>query len=201
MTKLLPVPLGLLLLLWPVSAPAALRALRPIEPLVVDGAIICTTFSVADRGRWVTALHCQPEDDDAAQPMHIAGMLATPLQTWPDDDLLLLGTAIGVTGLRLAEAAPRMGERLTLFGYALGEEPGVYTEGLVAQPAFPGLSLFPMLMTTIPVCGGHSGSPIVTPAGAVVSMMQRTSSRPCGPYSLGLAYERLALAWPAFLTS
>lgn len=175
-----------------------------IAPLDYDTHNICTVFSINEPAAlWVTAAHCvvreETEETEAqyepgsSAPVHIFTIQDQQAQVViviVKDDLAVLRTKKGVEGLRLAKAGPKIGDKVHVLGFPLGGEQVLYAEGTVANPHYTTPSHV-WAWFAIPVCQGHSGSPILNQRGEVVSVFQRMTDVPCAPWAIGQTWETM----------
>ena len=134
------------------------------------------------------------EDDVApASPIYrIQDQVATIKVEFPADDLAVMETPLGARPLKIAKHAPRIGDYVQLLGYPLGRGAALYSEGIVANPAYPddegGRTT---AWFALPVCQGSSGTAIVNKHNEVVSVFQQMTGRPCAPFVSGVTWSDL----------
>ncbi len=91
----------------------------------------------------------------------------------PDVDLALLSIeAAGLTPLRAASAAPRVGEMVFAFGHPWGQRNTV-TRGIVSalvSAQSRGGEQVPIVRSDVPLAPGNSGGPLVNARGEVVGI-------------------------------
>ena len=109
------------------------------------------------------------------------------------DDLAVMETPLGARPLKIAKHAPRIGDYVQLLGYPLGRGAALYSEGIVANPAYPDDEVGGRLMSwfALPVCQGSSGTAIVNKHNEVVSVFQQMTGRPCAPFASGVTWSDL----------
>ena len=162
----------------------------------------CTAWSLRSTGLWVTAVHCLhprvmefDEDDITPAPVvyRIQDQVATIKVEFPADDLAVMETPLGARPLKIAKHALRMGDPVQLLGYPLGREAVLYSEGIVANPAYPNDEAGGRVMSwfALPVCQGSSGTAIVNKHNEVVSVFQQITGRPCAPFASGVTWSDL----------
>src|SRR5258708_3370783 len=192
MTHLVTLLLALLIWALPVTA-AAPTMLPAVAPLSLMGrGIVCTAFSVNEKKHyWVTAKHCI----SSTAHYTIGSEPATVVDQYDVDDLAILKTGLGAPQLELAREQPVVGDSVATVGYPAGSATMVSSWGRVMTLdiklavnngwfAFPDVNHY--MLFTMPVLGGHSGSPVFH-AGKVISVMQVGSEG----FSGGLGWSQL----------
>ena len=150
----------------------------------------------------MTAVHCLHshgtvfDEDDVAPPppvYRIQDQVATIKVEFPADDLAVLETPLGARPLKIAKHAPRIGDSVQLLGYPLGRGAALYSEGIVANPAYPDDEADGRIMAwfALPVCQGSSGTAIMNTHNEVVSIFQHMTGRPCAPFASGVTWSDL----------
>lgn len=150
-----------------------------VQPLLVAGQKICTTFSINEAaGYWLTANHCWSAD----QAYSVADVPAQTVRYDEVVDLWLLRSALRAPALRPASTV-RHGDAVELVGYPLWWTTPISLFGRVSRvyievPEGHGELHGPATLVT--VCGelGMSGSPALTSRG-VIGVMRGGFRRPC----------------------
>lgn len=178
----------------PVISPT--RPEASIEALRNDkGAIVCTIFSINEAEHlWMTAHHCVVVWDMGQMTTQYASVYigyqpATLYKDFPEIDVAIVHTeTASAPALHLAAQAPKIKDPIAVIGHGLGVEQLTYFEGTVStlHVISPWTGQF-YTFFQMPVFGGHSGSPVMTPDGAVVSVMQIAVEAVSG----GCTYEEL----------
>lgn len=181
-----------------------------IRPLVDETHhVVCTASSINGKiGLFVTANHCkgnrwiaQPHDDGTWQ-YHVV----IPVLTDDAADVAVLFTpTLKVEPLRLATREPVVDDAVVVLGFPLGFTELQRIHGTVSNtrthvfgPANPftgdqGEDYGEKTMFQMPVCGGHSGSPVLNTENQIVSIVQlRLGSPSCAPLMGGVPFQTLS---------
>jgi V8-like Glu-specific endopeptidase len=196
-----------ILLAFVIALSVACASLPVRHPLVIarphveglrtaKGNIFCTVFPINKTEHlWMTALHCAvglaegsstPQGDP--YPAFINGEATVPYKFFPESGVAILFTP-GQTALafQLDDTEVYEGEKIEMAGHGLGLENTTWFHGDVA--AVNVYSPWGMFFNffSMPVCHGHSGSPVLNSAnGKVMSVMQIVLSEgSCGSPSGG----------------
>lgn len=145
-----------------------------IEPYRDKGGDIhCTAFSInAKKGYFMSAEHCL----EAGAP-YLFGMEAEKVAEFPNLDIIIMKAVQSKPALKLSKVPPKVGDKVSVLGYANGWELPTYFEGVIAAQGFQFLDGWrnPSLFWTLydlNVIGGQSGAAIVDKDGNVVGVMQ-----------------------------
>jgi serine protease Do len=101
-----------------------------------------------------------------------------------DIALIKLDRAVGGHALALSKRAPKAGDDVFAVGYALGEPLTVAhgsVRGIATTVPSGRVIRRPLIQTDAPVNHGESGGPLVSPDGAVLGMVDLSSTQGGGP--------------------
>jgi S1-C subfamily serine protease len=150
---------------------ASIQPLQTADPKGGLPHTICTVFSINEQDHlWATAAHCVTEDDDEGK----IAMSQTLLGGFPTQvvyfdaklDIAVIHAAISAPAIPRG-TPPSRGDSVRVYGYMWGVYDAFSFSGTIATLNARHYMIFDMR-----VGGGHSGSPILNDAGAVVSIMQ-----------------------------
>lgn len=155
----------------------------------------CTAWRVSG-AIFVTAGHCVTGGNAMVT---IGGTSGLVLAYDPDVDLAAVFVPLGGPALKLSEDAPRLGDPIAVYGYAMGDPEPTALFGYVAHANWrPTLEKgkvreFPLLVLSTPLIPGHSGSPIFNTDLEVIGVGTATGvpGTAMAPFGFGATYEQL----------
>jgi S1-C subfamily serine protease len=187
---------------YPIASVRALWAVEINENTGEQGyQQICTVNSInEDIGLWLTAAHCtelgtvyveQPKDGTEA----IFHEAKVTYKDTPNDIAVLLTPTLRVVSFKIAGKSPNTGDHIRVYGYPLGLQTIQLFQGNIASLKthilFGADDYGYRMMFDMTVCGGNSGSAVLSDTGEVISVLQLGFGRPCASYSGGVMYDAM----------
>jgi S1-C subfamily serine protease len=170
------------------------RVVKSVLPITYDGRNICTASLINSvKGYWLTANHCVPPPDllDAGLEIQIGGQKASPvMRDYPNDLAILQVNGLKGRALRLALRAPRVGQKIYVYGHPNGYSDPQLFQGYISSTKTT-LDDQSYMMFDMTVCGGNSGSAALNEYGEVVSVVQINHAKPCDGFSGGSVWTDL----------
>lgn len=174
-----------------------LESVRPLSMAGIDDETgqavfgnICTVSSINEKRRlWLTAAHCV----EGTEAKYILGEQILVVMRDVTNDIAVLSTPLAsLPALKLAQAGPKVEDRVRVTGHPFGYPYPLVTFGWVSSP-YVVLSpeLPPFMLIQVTGAPGNSGSPIVNTKNEIVSVLQISWGRSFSPMLGGATFQKL----------
>ena len=163
------------------SLPRPAQSVRPLIAAIFDHSTgtsplrnTCTVSSVG-QSLWLTAAHCV-FDTNTETPERYPGLMqieghdvSVTAVNFTYDVILVTTPGFSIPALKMTSRGPTYQDVLHIWGYPDGTDDVMVFDGIVASPAFHAREKV-VLLTTLPVARGNSGSPVLNTHDQLVSM-------------------------------